>query len=318
MILYIIIFIASFALMAKAGNILVRSITGMARFFRLSEFVIAFILMSFATSVPELFIGLSSALDGVPGMSFGNIIGANFINLTLVIGAAAFFSKGIRIESKISHNNFYLIFFIAFLPVFLAMDGVISRGDGIVLILSFVLYIVRLMGEREYFSKIFNDIKINFKALERLFRAMSRFFIGALILLASSALLVWTGKELSSGINMGVLAFGAVFVALGTALPELVFGIRSAALKHSGMGVGNALGSIAFNSAFVIGLVSLISPIAVSAGQDFFITVSFLFTAFLLFNLFIYTRSAISRKESLILIFLYFAFLAVQYALQLT
>ncbi len=318
MFLYAAIFLVSFLLLAKAGNILVKSITGMARFFRLSEYVIAFVLMSFATSVPELFIGLSSAVEGVSNMSLGNIIGANFINITLVIGVIAFFSNGIRVESKISHRNFCLIFFIAFLPIFLAMDGVISRGDGFVLILSFVIYIIRLIGEREYFTKVLNEVQMNFRALGRFLRAMSRFLIGVLVLLASSALLVWAGKGLASGINMSVLSFGIIFIALGTALPELVFGIRASALKHGEMGMGNALGSIAFNSAFIIGLVSLISPIAVRGGQSFFITGSFLFAAFLLFNLFIYTRSAVSRKESVILILLYFAFLAVQYALHLT
>ncbi len=316
MIGYITLFIISLVLMARAGGTLVRCITRMARFFRLSEFVVAFIVMSFATSVPEFFIGISSAVGGVPNLSLGNIIGANFLNVTLVIGIIAFLGKGIRVESKISHQNFLLIFFLAFLPIFLALDGIISRGDGVVLVFSFFLYIYRLVGEREYFTKIINDVAINFKTLGGFFKSMNRFFLGVLVLVLSSALLVWTGKKLAMGINMNLLSFGVIFMALGTALPELVFGARASSLKHANMGIGNALGSIAFNSLFIVGAVSLISPIAVQNNSSFFIVAIFLFSALLLFNVFIYSRSAISRKESLVLIFLYVFFLAIEYALR--
>ncbi|NOY35580.1 MAG: sodium:calcium antiporter [bacterium] len=317
MALYITIFLISFALMAKAGGMLVKSITHLARFFRLSEYIIAFVIMSFATSAPELFIGISSAIGGVPSMSLGNIIGANFINITLVIGLVAFFSNGIRVESKISHKNFWLIFFIAFLPIFLAVDGVISRGDGIVLILSFVIYIISLAREREYFTKVLSEIEFNSETVNKIFKDLSGFFFGVLILLASSALLVWAGKGLSSAIDIGMLSFGIIFVALGTALPELAFGVRASMLKHPKMSIGNSLGSIAFNSAFILGLVSVIEPIPLQNGHGFFIAAAFLFAAFLLFNLFIYTRSNISRRESVILIFLYAFFLVIEYLMQL-
>lgn len=318
MFLYISAFIFAFILMARAGTVLVKSLTRLARFFQISEYIVAFIIMSFATSIPELFVGLSSAFEGVSSLSLGNIIGANFINITLVIGLIAFFNKGIRIESKIRQQNFWLIFFIAFMPVFLAMDGVISRWDGLILIISFAIYIIRLAGEREYFTKIFKEIEFNSETISQVFRMMTQFFFGVLILLASSALLVWAGKGLSLAMNMGVFSFGIIFVALGTALPELVFGARASMLKHTKMSIGNALGSIAFNSAFIIGLVSIISPIRLQNWQGFFIAAAFLFAALLLFNIFIYTRSNISRRESAILIFLYIFFLAAQYLLNLT
>jgi len=269
-----------------------------------------------ATSIPELFIGISSAVGGVPVLSLGNIIGANLINITLVIGLIAFFSNGIRIESKIRQKNFWLIFFIAFMPIFLAMDGVISRWDGLVLILSFAIYIIRLISEKEYFSKVLSEIEFNHEMLAKIFRTLWRFALGILILLAGSALLVWAGKEISSASSINLLSFGIIFVALGTALPELAFGIRASMLGHTKMSIGNALGSIAFNSAFIIGLVSIISPITLDNGRGFFIAAIFLFAAFLLFNLFIYTRSGISRRESALLILLYVFFLVSQYLFQ--
>lgn len=316
MILYISIFLLSFILLAKSGSMLVKSLTHLARLFRLSEYLVAFVFMSFATSIPELFIGISSAIGNISEFSFGNILGANFINITLVIGLVAFFSRGLKVESKIKHKNFWMVFFIAFLPIILAIDGTISRIDGLILILSFFIYIVQLLSEREFFTKMLNEVKFDFELVAKTFKSIMRFFFGVLILIASSALLVWSGRMFADNINIDLLSFGIIFVALGTALPELAFGMRASMLKHSSMAIGNSIGSIAFNSAFIIGIVSIINPIHIQNGSNFFIASIFLFAAFLLFNFFIYTRSNISRREGLVLIILYVFFLVIQYSLQ--
>lgn len=313
MILNIVIFIISFLFLVKAGTVLVKSLTRLARFFQISEYILAFILMSFATTIPELFVGISSAVGNIPKLSLGNIIGANFINITLVIGLVAFLSKGIKIESKISQKNFWLIFFIALFPIFLATDGVISQGDGLLLILAFVLYIASLIREKEYFTKTIQEIEFNNHTICGVFKMLGSFLLGIFVLIASSAALVWSGKQLISEIGINALTFGIIFVALGTTLPELAFGIRASMLKHSSMSIGNAVGAIAFNSAFIIGLVSIISPIHINNSLSFFITAAFLISALLLLNVFVYTRSSISRRESTILIGLYVFFLFIQY-----
>ncbi len=317
MILYIIIFLISFIFLSKSGVMLVKSLIKLAQFFKLSEFAIAFILMSFATSVPELFIGISSAVEKVPSFSFGNVLGANFINITLVIGLAAIISGGIKAESKISQKNFWLTFFIALLPILFALDGVISRIDGLILIISFLFYLFRLLGEREYFPKVLNGVKIDFEIFSKIFKEIFVFLLGVLILIASSALLVFSGKNISSLINMDILAFSIIFVALGTTLPELTFGIRASLLKHNEMVLGNSIGSVVFNSSFIIGIVSIIEPIDIPRISIFFIIISFLLVSFLLFNLFIYTRSYISRREGFVLVFIYLFFIISQYFLQM-
>lgn len=317
MTLYIIIFLISFFFLSKSGIMLAKSLIKLAQFFKISEFVIAFILMSFVTSIPELFIGISSAIENVPDFSFGDILGANFINITLVIGLVAILNNGIRAESKISQKNFWLIFFIALLPILFALDGVISRTDGFILIISFLFYLSRLLGEKEYFSKVLNGVKINFEIFSKALKEIFIFFVGVLVLIASSLLLVFSGKNISSLINMDILAFSLIFVALGTTLPELTFGIRASLLKHNEMTLGNSIGSVAFNSSFVIGIVSIIKPIDIQNINIFFIIVSFLLASFLLFNLFIYTKSHISRREGFVLIFIYIFFIISQYFFQI-
>lgn len=313
MILHIIIFAISFLFLVKAGTVLVKSLTRLARFFQISEYILAFILMSFATSVPELFVGVSSAVENIPKLSLGNIVGANFINITLIIGLITFLNNGIKIESKVSQKNFWLIFFIALLPIFLATDGMISRGDGFLLIMAFALYIISLTREKEYFTKTIKEIELNSHTISGIFKLLGSFLFGIIILLASSAILVWSGKQLVVDLSISALTFGILFVALGTTLPELIFGIRAFTLKHTSMSIGNTMGSVAFNSAFIIGVVSIINPIYINGGGSFFVAAAFLVAGLLLLNVFVYTRSNISRRESVILMGMYLLFLFVQY-----
>ncbi len=305
-----IIFITSFIILSYAGSLLVRSMTRISELFGLSEYLVAFVLMSVATSIPELFIGISSIIQDTPSLSFGNILGTNLLTLTLIIGIVAVASNGIKVDSKISRQNFYLIFFIAFLPILLATDGIISRGDGILLLLSFAIYIYRLLAEKEYFTKRVEEIEFSFASILSTFKNLRRFFVGIVLLIVSSFFIVWSSIEIVEQLNFTFFAFGILFVALGTSLPELIFGMKAAFMKHKSMMLGNSLGSIAFNATFVVGLTSVIRPITTDFSDGAFLVSLFLFIAFVLFNIFSYRHSGISRKEGIVLLLLYLVFLA--------
>lgn len=289
---------------------LVSSLIYSARLFKLSEYAIAFILMSFGTSIPELFVGLSSALNDIPNLSLGNIFGANLINISLIIGIAALINqgKGLSIDSKISRENFWLAAFLAFLPILLISDGVISRGDGLALLASFIIYIWKILGEKEYFTKVLNKITVREGFAAAAMRQLFNFFLAVVFLILSSALLVWSGKNIAGELTLDILAFGTIFMAIGTTLPEMAFGVRAALLNHGSMSIGNSLGSVAFNSTFILGAVSLINPIRLNAETNLALVSIFLFLAFILFNIFVYTKNIISKKEALILIALYLIF----------
>ncbi|MBI5786932.1 MAG: sodium:calcium antiporter [Candidatus Niyogibacteria bacterium] len=305
-------FAASLLLLVRSSSLLVRSMTGIARLLGMSEYMVSFILMSFATSISELFVGISSAVNGTNILSLGNVLGANLVNLTLVVGISSMVSGGIEMESKVSRGNFWLIFILSLFPLFLGADGVISRADGLVLLASFFVYIWHVLGEKEYFSKVLNHKRQGLESVKGAVKDLAWFFGATAILLLSSSALVWSGIRMADWISFGLFSFGVVFIALGTTLPELAFGIRAALSQNGSMAVGNSLGSVAFNSAFIVGVVSLIRPIAIS-GLSQFLFVSLAFVgAFILFNLFVFRRSDVSRREGAILISLYLAFLAIE------
>jgi len=313
MTLYIIVFIVAFFVLARSSDFLVRSLTGLAKLFKLSEYLIAFIFMSMATSIPELFVGLSSALKNIPELSLGTVLGANLANITIVLGLVVIFGNGLKVESKISRRNFWVITVLSFFPLFLSTDGVISRGDGLILLFLFLFYVTQLIREKEYFSKTLNNLSVSEARPKNMFKNLSRFFIGVGLLILSSFVVVWSGEMIADSTAISLLSFGIIFMPLGTSLPELVFGIRARMLKHDSMAVGNSLGSIAFNATLIVGLVSVIRPIQIDFSVNLIVVSVFLLFAFLMFNFFVFSRQVITRKEGAILILIYLSFLAFEY-----
>lgn len=307
------IFIISFLLVLWAGRVLPKTIGGISRILRLSEFITAFILVSFATSVPELFIGIFSAVQNIPSLSLGNIMGANLINISLVVGASALLTGSIKGDGKISSRNFWLASFIALLPVLLSVDGIISRADGLLLLFIFGLYFAKVYKDREYFHKEMN-MKENqgVRSFSHILKHASRFLSAIVVLMIGSFMFIWSAKEIvGTYFAANFILFGTLFVAIGTALPELIFGIRASMQGHSGAMLGNAIGTLPFNAAAVIGVVALLRPITVDFSAHLLTVSLFLIIAIGLFHFFVYTRNRINRREGFVLLLLYGIFLAI-------
>ncbi|MDP3988962.1 MAG: sodium:calcium antiporter [bacterium] len=306
--LYLILFIIAFFLMIRAGSLLVLSLTQISRYFDISEYMVAFVFMSFATSVPELSIGIASAFQGIPELSFGNILGANIINITLVAGLAAVMAGGLTMRSKLSRRNTLIIFLLSILPLVLAFDGVLSRTDGLIMLIAFALYMLQLIGDRVYFSKQINSLPVNGRTFSSSFKSLLGFIGGVLLLIVSAGIITYTGSTLALELGIANTAFGILFLSVSTALPEIVFGIRAKMLNHVDMAIGNILGSVAFNSVGITGLVAVIQPFTVLATQELITTVLFFVSGFVLFIAFIYTRNTIGRFEGATLILAYLLF----------
>lgn len=311
MILPISVFIASLILVVFAGGILPRALGGIARILRLSQFITAFLLVSLASSIPELFIGISSAIQGIPSISLGNILGANFVNMTLKIALIVFIAGAVSGKERMSTQNFWLVFVLGILPILLAIDGVISRIDGVVLLLAFALYIFKIFRDEEYFHReIPKDEPPDLRSISHVMKHFGKFVAGSALLLLGSFLLIWSAKEIvGEYFDANFFLFGILFLALGTTLPEFVFGVRAAKLGQGAAMLGNTLGVVAYNAAAIIGLVAILRPIHIDSGENFFSAIPFLFFAFILFYFFVYTKRTITRPEAVVLLLLYIVFL---------
>src|SRR3989338_7578447 len=186
-------FILSFTALLWSGKVLPSAIHGIARILHISEFLVGFFLVALATSIPELFVGVSSAIKGVPDISLGNVLGANFINLTLVIGLSALIAGKIDSDGKISSKNYWITTAIAFLPILLAGDGVISRLDGILLLAAFALYIRKILRDKKYFpAPNHKGEPVGFHSIPSVLKHLAYALASVTILIASSFVLVWS------------------------------------------------------------------------------------------------------------------------------
>jgi cation:H+ antiporter len=288
---------------AGSGHILVTSLIKVARYYGLREFVVGFILMAIITSVPELFVGVVSALNGVSSLSFGDIIGANIVDLTLAVGIAALLGKRIKIESELEKRDIFYSSMITVTPLLLFLDNQLSRIDGIILLIIFSLYLVRLITQRAHFRRIVADhVTRKLMKKELLF-----FLISLAVLLIGANYLVKLATSLSAELTLYPIVIGLTMVSIATTLPEITFNTHSVLKGYSGMAMGDLLGSLVVNSSLILGIVAIIQPIQ-AYFLSFVISSISLMAVLALFIIFAKTEKEISWGEGIILIMFYTVF----------
>ena len=310
--LYIIIFLVSCLLLAFSSKWLVDVLLRIALFLKLKEFVVGFFLMAFAVSLPNFFVGIIAALNKIPELSFGDVIGGNIVDLSLVIGLAALLSKGgLSAQSRTVQGSSIFTIFIGILPLFLISDRYLSRFDGILLILSFILYLSWLFSKKERFTKVYNHApkSINFKNFikDLLFLTLT-----IVLLLVGAKGVVNSASVFSTALNLPLGLIGLFIVGLGNALPETFFSIQAARKGQDWMVLGDLMGGVVMTATLVLGIVALICPIAIIDFSPFAIARFFLIISALFFFFFVRTDRKITKKEALFLLGLYILFVLIE------
>ncbi|PJE64363.1 MAG: hypothetical protein COU90_02835 [Candidatus Ryanbacteria bacterium CG10_big_fil_rev_8_21_14_0_10_43_42] len=320
---YLFIFILSSVVLAVAGNWLVRSLSRIAHYFKWQEFIAAFFIMSFAVSVPELFIGVSAALTGIPELSFGNIIGANIIHFTLAISLAALVLGKLEFEKENMRVSVDFTIIFALFPFLLMLDNNLSRGDGVILIASFFIYSIWVFSKKERFSEFYMSRKRKdavhygytgspIKQFRQFINDGGMFIVGIVLLLASAQGIVSSASFFAGMFHLPLVVVGVFIVGLGTALPETYFAVASARRGNGWMVVGNLLGSTVFTASFVLGVVALIHPIVITNFSPYIIARIFLIMSAIAFLHFSRTGRVITSREALFLLMLYVLFVITQ------
>jgi len=321
MILDILFFIIACIVLVQSNNLLVKSLSKLSSILRLTEFSLGFILVAIATSLPEMFVGIMSAIEGTPSLSVGNVIGSNIADLTLVIGIAVLLAKNINIDSTLIKKDMVYMLLITMLPVILLVDHLfwnffglfpnmiqgLSRLDGLILLLVFAKYIYNLIKQEQQFSKKVDSVprKDAFKYL--LFALLSLTF-----LLVTSNFVVKFAQIISIDLNISPLMVGIFLVAVGTSLPELVFTSKAVMTEHQSMAIGDLIGSVIANSTLVLGITAIITPVIINAAVYLTSTLFMVFSAFIFFT-FAESDNKITWYEGISLLMLYVLFIVIEF-----
>lgn len=306
---------------------MVRSLTRMGQYLHMSEYALSFVLAAFATSLPEFFIGITSAWRGVPTLSLGNIVGASFLNVTAVLGVVTLFAGRLESGRTVRKEDIQLTLGMILFPVLLMLDGEVSRLDGFLLLFFFSGYLMYLF-DQEHMTPIVNNINNNMGVIqdapdavlkaernfEKFIRTLGVFLAGAFFLAVSAWFVVEQGSVF--GHEFGIpLFFIGILAAFGTTLPEAVFGVRSVMLRHGPMVSGNALGSIIVNTSLVLGVVAMISPLAIERPMRAVFGLLLTAAIVILVELVWFLQGSLGRFFGAFLLGAAVAFVAIEYAM---
>jgi len=317
-VLYVLIFIISCLVLARSSAWAVKSLSRISDELGWKEFVTASILMATATSLPELFVGISSSLHQKPQLSFGNIIGSNIIALTLVMGIGTLLAKKLKFGSKTLQKSSLLTSLIASLPLFLILDNEISRLDGAILLLTSIIYFSWLLGQKRELTKSLLAKIWSRERFKKLLKHLAIFIAGISLLLLSTEGVVRSASALATELGLPLIVIGLFLVALGTSTPEIVLAIESVAQNHKRMILGGTMGSVIVNSTLILGISGLICPFKIPNLSPYLAGLIFIIITAFSFAVFAKTNKEISKKEAFVLLGLYFAFLILQIILSYT
>jgi cation:H+ antiporter len=306
-----------FVLLIVGGESLVRGAASLARTMGMSALVVGLTVVSFATSSPELAVSAGAALSGAPGLAVGNVVGSNIVNVLLILGLSAAVIP-LLVTSQLVRSDVPVMIGLSVLLLVLALDGAVSRLDGVLLIALLVGYVVvtAVVARRrpaDVGSAPSQDALARFRTtrVRSVVLDSALVAVGVALLVVGAQLLVRGATDIASGFGISDLVIGLTVVAVGTSLPELATSVVAVLRGERDMAVGNIVGSNIFNIGGVLGLTALIAPDGVGvdpAAVRFDLPIMIAVALALLPVAF--TGQAIARWEGLLFVGFYGAYAA--------
>ncbi|MCJ7786872.1 hypothetical protein MUP06_01495, partial [Patescibacteria group bacterium] len=248
----------------------------------------------------------------IPELSFGDVVGGNIVDLSLVVGIAALISKmGLSAPSRTVQGSSIFTIGIAIFPLVLISDGTLSRVDGILLFLAFFGYVFWLFSKKERFTKVYDGIlePMGFKFL---LKNLARFLFSLILLLLAAKGMVSSATFFATYLNIPIALIGILIVGLGNSLPEAFFSIRAVRKGQDWLALGDLMGGVVITATLVLGMVALICPIKITDFSSIAIGRVFLIISALFFFFCVRTDRKITKKEALFLLGIYILFVAVE------
>ena len=261
-VLYIFAVIGGLALLVYGADRFVYGAAGTADALGVSPLIIGLTVVGFGTSAPEILVSGTAALQGNPGLGFGNAIGSNITNIALVVGVTALVMP-LKVDSQTLKREFPALLFVSLAVFFLVLDGHISRADSSLLLVGMVailLLLAFIAGHRRPDDPLAGEFDGEIPHGVSIRNGLVWLFVGLLLLLVSARVLVWGAVGIARIFGVSDLIIGLTIVAIGTSLPELAASIMSAIRREHDLIIGNIIGSNMFNLLAVIGIAGLIHP----------------------------------------------------------
>lgn len=309
----IILIVLGFVLLIKGADFLVDGASNIAKKFHIPEIVIGLTIVSIGTSMPELFVSITSALEGHSDISIGNVVGSNLANLLFILGVSAVIRR-VRISKETRKVDIPICLFVTIVFMFLCNAGMdVSRVDAGVLLILFVMFIAYtiftgIKGSKENFQNDSNEIEKS-----NTFKDIIWIVLGILGLKFGGDLSVDNAVKIAEMFNWSEKLIGVTILAIGTSLPELVTSVSAAMKGKSDIAVGNIIGSNIFNMLFIIGVSAMIHPITYNVSYNMDMAILIFATIILSIFPLIRPRNAINKENGILYVFMYALYMVITF-----
>lgn len=302
----IILLLLGFWALIIGANLLVDGASNIAKSLRIPNIIIGLTIVALGTSAPEAAISINGSINGNNGVLLGNIIGSNIFNLLIVLGVSGIL-KPFNEKNQNIKKDYWFSIFTCFILLFLTSDiilfnktsNVLSKNDGLILILMFLVYLILIIKRAINLNK--NKLEIIHQKLK--FSDIFFFVSGLTLLIIGGEWVVDNASKIASNLNLQEGVIGLTIVALGTSLPELATGIVAIRKEKDEIALGNVIGSNILNILFILGISSLINPIAIPVYM--FKDLMIMGMIFVIVYYLIFTKQKFKRVNGIIMIIIY-------------
>lgn len=323
MIQAILLFALGLVLLITGGDWFVDGATGIARRFHLPDIIVGATVVSIGTTLPEVMVSATGALNGQGSMAYGNAIGSIICNTALIAAISVAVNPG---PVNVKTMKMPVIFFFGSAAVYCVaayLLGAFPRWLGIVMLMIFVVYMLLTVrqGMKNPEAAEAEEEAASGKP-KKLWQELVLLVVGAALIAVGADLLVDNGTIIATELGVPETVIALTFVALGTSLPELVTTITSLKKGHASLGIGNVIGANIFNLVLVSGVAVTLAPFEVPVGNMLFgcnsslvLDIPLMIGVMALLTLPALASKKLRRWQGIVLLCVYAAFCVVQFAM---
>ena len=296
--------LAGFVLLVKGSDIFVDGSASIAKIIGIPSIIVGLTIVSLGTSAPEAAVSITAGIRGSNEIAISNLVGSNTFNLLCVAGMSALISP-FAVDRIVMKRDFPICLGIMALTVFMCITGrTVSRGEGILLLAIFVIYIAYLVYSALKNRKSLTDDEKPMPVSKSLIFII----VGIAAIIFGGQFVVNSAQEIARVFGMTETLIGVTIVAIGTSLPELVTSVVAAKKGESSLAIGNVIGSNILNLAFVLGMSSSFNSIAV--GDEAFMDAVIMLGVNIIGYILCLTSKRLGRSEGAFLVAMYFGYTA--------
>lgn len=260
-----VLLVVGLLLLVYGADRLVYGAAALARGLGVPPIVVGMVIVGSGTSLPELAVSVTAALNNQIDMAVGNVLGSNIANILLILGCAALI-RPLTIHSNLLRREVIPLLALTILCGFVLYGDMLSRLDGLALIASAVAWFLLMLrlarqAQREGADSLTREQLAELPQEDGNHAvAVLWLLLGLLILPMAARMVIDNATVIARYFAVGELTIGLTVLAIGTSLPELATAIVGTLKKEDDIALGNLIGSTIFNTTIVLGVPALLSP----------------------------------------------------------